>query len=275
MRKIHCQCEPRGSEPVTFHVMECGMKVSQTGQIFMVNWGPGKRMADSVPRAKFEELQSHARRPPNLCSKCVTAVRGHKADSIFPHFAVDVPLPKDTVAPPKPKIIMLPDAIQNLPESLDDWSLDHHIAFATWFNSLEYGATVGFDKVTPALTKAWDFHMKRMGGAPYVEGLEPGLSQRAGKPLRDPVTEIVGPLAQLIAHSLYRDLPGDNKTWADARDLYIWEREALNWLVRNRGDTGMSDWTATILDKGYPPKSVKGKDGIELKAGFLWRAPRS
>lgn len=107
MRKTHCQKEHRGLEPVTFHIMECGLKILASGQI--LHSGHSKRMADSLPRPKFEEqlVWKAERRPQKMCSKCVTAVRGHEAESIFPAFLVNAPLPKDTATPTRRGVLGL------------------------------------------------------------------------------------------------------------------------------------------------------------------------
>lgn len=71
-----------------------------------------------------------------------------------------------------------------------------------------------------------------------------------------PVTKAAQIMADMFPGPLLRD-------WRDAprrRDLYVWEKEALDWLREWRkrdGKTSINDWTAMFMEFGPPPWGEK------------------
>lgn len=76
-------------------------------------------------------------------------------------------------------------------------------------------------------------------------------------------------LGDLLAQSLFPS----GSTWTDCRAPYIWEHNALCWLVRNRDRVPtLNLWLATVLDEGYPfkPFTHFARPGETLPAGAWW-----
>ncbi|USN13853.1 hypothetical protein KABACHOK_00160 [Brevundimonas phage vB_BpoS-Kabachok] len=74
-------------------------------------------------------------------------------------------------------------------------------------------------------------------------------------------------MADMLASSLYPR----SGTWDGVRAPYIWEHNALCWLHRNRARIPrMSDWTAHVLNNGYPFRPFVDSLGVPRPAGYLW-----
>lgn len=77
-------------------------------------------------------------------------------------------------------------------------------------------------------------------------------------------------MADLLSSTIMRDL---REGWDGCRGLYIWEHNALCWLVRNRARIPvMNAWIAMIIADGYPTKDFTTSYGTPKPAGWYWNS---